>query len=146
MSVKIVYTPTGGEETTLTFARGPVDFQVWAQGRVHDNVATDGSARERVTENVDILISWQMPHMLVADDIEVWGAFVGFALPGGGFRFYPSDQLTDYYNCVLEDQGWAPKWNAPRKYGAPVKVRVLNDAHAPADPSVVLRRFHGIAD
>lgn len=146
MSVKIVYTPDGGEETTLTFARGPVDFTPFVQGRVNDNLSTSGAVRERVTAAVDILISWQMPHMVLAGDIEQWGAFMAFALPGGQFRFYPCDSLTDYYNCVLEDQGWRPKRNAPRKYGSTVVVRVLNDSQTPADPSVVLRRFYGIAD
>lgn len=144
MAVKIVYHPAA-VDVTLTFKRGPVDFRPYWAARVNDNLSTSGAVRERVTANKDILISWQMPHLVVNDDIEQWAAFEGFGLDGGVFKLYPDDGMEDYYNCVLEDQGFEPARNAPRKYGAAVKVRILNDSQAPADPSVVLRRFYGLA-
>jgi len=127
-------------------ARGPVNFLCYAQGRVHDNLATSGAVRERVVENIDLLMTWEMPHMIVANDIEAWAAFEMFALAGGGFTFFPDVELADYYNCVAEDTGWEPQRNAPKKYGAKVKVRILQDGQCPSDPSVVLRRFYGISD
>ncbi len=69
MSVQIQYTPAGGSLTTLTFLRGPVDFTPYWDARVHDNLSTDGSARERVVENPDILISFSMPNMILPTQI-----------------------------------------------------------------------------
>ena len=144
MSVKIVYTPAGGSDQTLTFKRGPVDFTPHWDGRVHDNLSTDGSVRERVVENLDILVSWSMPNMVLSDDLSAWASFEAFALAGGSFQLWPSDASTDYYNCVAEDTQWKPARNAPGKYGAPVVVRILNDARCPSGPDVVLRRFYGV--
>jgi hypothetical protein len=143
MASKIIYTPVA-TPITLTIKRGPLNFTPYFEGRVHDNLGTSGAARERVTEHLDILIEWQMPHMVIGDDIEAWASFEAWALVGGGFQFYPSTALGDYYNCVAEDSGWKPQRNGPAKYGATVRIRILNDAQAPADPSVVLRRFYGL--
>jgi hypothetical protein len=144
VSVKIVYHPASAD-VTLTFKRGPLNFRPYFDGRVHDNLASSGAARERVTEHLDILISFDTPHLVVADDLTAWGSFMAFALPGGQFKLYPCDALPDYYNCVLEDNQWGPTVNGPGKYGATVVVRVLADGQAPSGPDVVLRRFYGMA-
>lgn len=148
MSVQIQYTPAGGSLTTLTFLRGPVDFTPYWDARVHDNLSTDGSARERVVENPDILISFSMPNMILSADIASWASFMAFAIAGGQFQFFPcaaNPALTDNYACVLEDKDWKPKRNAPAKYGAQIVIRVLQVAGAPSDPGEVLRRFYGIS-
>jgi hypothetical protein len=144
MSVQIVYTPAGGAQTWLTFNYAPVNFMPYYDARVHDNLSTDGSTRERVTENRDILISFEMPYMKMAVDLQAWAQFYAYALTGGGFTFCPNTSLTDVYNCVLEDHEWKPARKAPGMYGAPVVIRILQDGVCPADPSVVLRRFYGI--
>ena len=141
MSVKIVY---GTGPTTLTCKRGPLNFNPYFDGRMHDNLSTSGAARERVTENLDILIFFEMPNLVIDDDMPAWGTFEAFALTGNGFKFYPSDGLPDYYNCVLEDLKWEPKRNAPKKYAATVLVRILQDSQAPISPDVILRRFYGL--
>jgi hypothetical protein len=140
---QIVYNPGSGN-VTLAFTRGPLDFTCEWAGRVHDNLSTSGLVRERVVENLDILISFQMPHMIADQDMPGWASFLAFALAGGEFQFYPSSTLADNYNCVLEDAGWKPKWNAIKKYGSTITLRVLQDSSAPSDPGVVLRRFYGI--
>lgn len=141
MAVKIVY---GSGPTTLTLQRGPVNFRPYFDGRVHDNLSSSGANRERVVENLDILLAFEMPHLVLFDDLAAWAAFESFALLGGSFKFYPWDAFADYYNCVLEDQKWAPTWNAPKKYAAPVVFRILQDSQAPATPEIVLRRFYGV--
>ena len=143
MSVKIVYHPLA-VDVTLTFVRGPVNFKPYFDGRLHDNLATGGAVRERVVENLDILIGFETPHLIIDGDMAAWGAFESFALLGGGFKFYPCDALSDYYNCVLEDSKWEPVRNAPKKYAAAVVLRVLQDAQAPSGPDVILRRFYGL--
>ena len=140
---QIVYNPGSGN-VTLAFTRGPVDFSCEWAGRVHDNLSTSGLVRERVVENLDLLISFQMPHMIADQDMPGWAAFLSYALSGGQFQFYPSSTLTDNYNCVLEDAGWKPKWNAIKKYGSTITIRILQDSSAPPDPGQVLRRFYGI--
>jgi hypothetical protein len=142
MSTKITY-DAGAGTVTLTFKRGPSNFCVYWDGRYADNLATSGAVRERVGYR-DILLSWDMPHLVLFDDLAGWAAFEAWALDGGQFKFYPSDALTDYYNCVLEDTKFAPVRNAPGKYAAPVVVRILNDGQAPATPEIVLRRFYGV--
>jgi hypothetical protein len=143
LSVQIVYNPGSGD-VTLTFVRGPVDFNPYWDGRVHNNLSVSGLVRERVVENLDILISWSMPNMILTVDLSAWASFESFALGGGTFQLYPCSTLSDYYNCVAEDAKWTPKRNAPAKYGAQVVVRILNDGQCPTGPDIVLRRFYGV--
>jgi hypothetical protein len=145
MSVKIVYTPVA-TPVTLTFTRGPVEMLAYVDGRAHDNLSTSGAVRERVVENNDILIDLPMPHMVLGSgDLEAWGTFLMWALGGGTFQFWPNATLgTDVYNCVIADNAWNPKWNAPWKYASVVKIRILQDASAPASPVQILRRYYGL--
>jgi hypothetical protein len=123
---KIVYTAVS-TPITLTFVRGPSDFTPYWDGRVHDNLASSGAARERVTENLDILIEFAMPHLVADDDMPGWASFMGWALLGGSFKFYPNSGMSDYYNCVEESGGMKLKHNAPKKYSAGFTFRVLQD-------------------
>ena len=140
---QIVYNPGSGN-ITLPFLRGPQSFKPHFNGRVHDNLSTSGKYRERVVENLDILISFDMQHQVADGDMPNWAAFLIFALGGGQFQFYPNAGLPDNYDCVLEDANWEPKVNAPKKYASSFLLRVLQDGAAPADPGVVLRRFYGV--
>ena len=144
MACQIKYTPVGGSLTTLTLVNSPVNFMCSVEGRVNDNLSTSGKVRERVIENLDLMLTWEMPYMQVQGDIEAWAAFTMFALGGGQFAFLPCSMLSDAYNCVAEDTGWQPQYKGPKRYGAKVKVRILQDSSAPGDPSVVLRRFYGV--
>jgi hypothetical protein len=143
MSCQIVYNPGSGN-VTLTFLRGPVNFSPYFDTRANDNLSTNGQVRERVLENNDILIEFEMPHMLLQGDMTAWDAFQQWALAGGQFQFYPYVGFSDYYNCVAEDKGWKPERNAPQKYGVKVLFRILQDSQAPSGPNVILRRFYGI--
>jgi hypothetical protein len=142
---KIVYN-TGSGDVTLAFVRGPLDFlPEWAPV-VHDNVASSGAARERVVENRGILIPFTMPGLTVGGgDLAAWMTFMGWAIGGGAFKFYPNAALTsDWYNCVEEAGAWQPRRVAPGVYSAAFRFRVLMDSQAPADPGTVLRRFMGV--
>ena len=143
MSVQVIYNPGTGN-VTLTCLRGPVKFTPYFDARVNDNLSTNGQVRERVVENLDILIEMEMPHMQIQSDMTAWDAFEQWALAGGGFQFWPYVGFSDYYNCVAEDKGWKPQVNAPQKYGAKVVFRILQDSQAPSGPNVILRRFYGI--
>jgi len=140
---KLVYNPGSGS-VTLAFVNGPQAFAPYFNGRVHDNLSTSGKVRERVVENLDILIAFDMGHVVADVDMPGWAAFLAFALAGGEFQFYPNAALADNYNCVLEDTGWNPKINAPKKYAQSIVFRVLQDSSAPSDPGVILRRFYGV--
>lgn len=140
---KIVY-DAGAGAVTLTFLRGPQGFRCFYQARAHDNLATSG-VRERVLEGNDILIAFSMESLRVDGDLPEWAAWAKWALGGGQFDFYPDRNLPDYYHCVSEDEGFEPLRVAPRVYRADFTLRVVPDGQAPADPSVVMERFYGIA-
>jgi hypothetical protein len=78
------------------------------------------------------------------DDMPGWGTFLAWALLGGSFKFYPNQGLSDYYNCVMEDDGWNLQRNAPKKYSSKFVFRVLQDSQCPASPDVILRRLYGV--
>ena len=143
MSCQIVYNPGSGN-VSLTFLRGPVNFNPYFDTRRFDNLSTNGQARETVMENNDILIEFEMPYMQLQSDMTAWDAFEQFALAGGQFQFYPYVGFSDYYDCVAEDKGWKPQRKAPQVYGTKVVFRILNDSQCPSGPNVILRRFYGI--
>jgi len=140
---KIVYN-AGAGAVTLQCARGPRNFRCWYKSRVHDNLATSG-IRERVVEAHDILIAFEMPALRVGDDLDDWAVFMKWALGGGAFEFYPDAALATKYNCVSDDEGFEPVWTAPGQYAAAFKLRIVPDSLFPADPSVVMLRFYGVA-
>ncbi len=145
---KIVYTPSGGSPTTLQFKRGPQNFQCVYDARANDNLSTSG-LRERVFEFADMLITFSMQNMLIADstDYPAWAAFMKSALPGITFAFYPNTSsgfVSDYCNCVLDDKAWKPVRQGPGRYAADFNFRVVPDIYMPSDPSVVMEWFYGI--
>jgi hypothetical protein len=140
---QIIYNPGSGN-VTLAFKRGPQNFLPAWSPRVHDNLSTSGAARERVVENLDILINFDMQHILVSDDMGGWESFLAFALAGGQFNFYPNAATTDYYHCVDESAKSELKYTGPGKYSKSFTFRIINDSQAPSDPGVILRRFYGI--
>lgn len=144
---KVVYNPGSGD-VTLSFQRGPLDFRAKYVARVHDNVSTAGF-RERVVEALDLIINFGMDHMLESDatDLTAWYTFMGFALAGGQFNFYPNVNIgTEYYHCLCDDQGFEPVRKGPGRYAAAFTFRVVPDSQAPTGgPGQVMKRFYGDA-
>lgn len=141
---KIIYN-AGAGNVTLQCVRGPRDFRCGYKTRAHDNLATSG-LRERVFEANDILISFVMEQMAVTSDLPSWTAFAQWALSGGAFKFYPDAALSDYYNCVSDDDGFEPARTGPGRYSAAFHFRIVPDGQAPdGGPGEVLERFYGIA-
>jgi len=141
---KVNYDPGGGA-VDLLFARGPNGFRCFYHARVHDNLSTSGAARERVTEGLDMLITFTMPALKVADDYAGWMAFSKFALGGGQFTFCPNvDHAENAYHCLSDDQEFAPARVGPQTYTAAFQWRIVPDGSAPADPGVVMQKFYGV--
>jgi hypothetical protein len=142
---KVVYNPGSGD-VTLTFQRGPNAFHCYYHAVRHDNVATSG-LKESVLERLEMLIEFSMPALTISDatDYPAWAALMKFALTGAAFKFFPNATLTEYYNCTSEDEDWDPQRAGPGKYTVACKWKIVPDASAPADPSVVIKRFYGIA-
>ncbi len=134
----------GAGQVVVQCVRGPQSFMCKWETRAHDNLATSG-VRERVVEAHDLLITFEMRHMKVAEDLPEWVAFMKFALGGGQFLFSPNSDLADFYNCVSEDEGFEVTRTGPGMYGAGFKFRIVPDAQAPGDPGVVMKRYYGIA-
>ena len=135
---KIVY-----NSLTLAFTRGPSGFSAAWKSRLHDNLATSG-LRERVVEAHDLLISFTMPALRVADDLPAWTAFTAWALDGKQFDFYPDAAAAAYYHCVSDDDAFNLTRTAPGQYSATFKLRIVPDAQAPTGPDAVLSAFYGL--
>lgn len=143
MALPVVqYTVALGDTRTVAFKRGPSDFRCYRDARVHDNLASSGAVRERVVEAVDVLITFTMPHLVLGDDLEAWGAFADWWIAGKRFQFSPNSALSDYCTCVAEDTAWQPIRTGPRKFSASVRWRMVADL---LTPEVVLKRFNGVA-
>lgn len=140
---QVTYNPGSGL-VTLAFVRGPQGFHPNWKPRLHDNLSTSGAARERVVENLDILISFGMGHVIVDQDMPAWDLFLAFILAGGQFNFFPNSNLPDYYHCVEEAGLSEMKYTAPKKYAMSLVFRIINDSQAPANPGTVLRRLYGV--
>jgi len=135
----------GAGNVTLQFVRGPQGFKCQAKAIAHDNEATSG-IRERVVERTELLLTFSMLALRVDGDLPAWATFMTWALQGGTFAFSPDSDLTDYYNCVSEDEEFSPELRGPGVYSAAFVWRIVPDALAPAGPGVVLRRFYGYVD
>jgi len=141
---KVTY-DAGAGNVSLQFVRGPQGFKCQAKAIVHDNEATSG-IRERVVERTELLLTFSMLALRVDGDLPAWATFMTWALQGGTFAFSPDSDLTDYYNCVSEDEEFSPELRGPGVYSAAFVWRIVPDALAPAGPGVVLRRFYGHGD
>lgn len=140
---KIVYN-AGGGNVTLSFARPPQDFTSYAAPVVHDNIATSGQ-KERLLEYRHQFIAFTMPYLRVPGDLIEWGAFMDWALGGGEFDFYPDAALATFFTCTVEGDRFEPRRNAPGQYSADFLFRIVPGATEPADPTVVMKRYYGIA-
>lgn len=134
----------GGGPVSIDFQRGPQNFRAFSRARVNDNLATSG-LRERVLEHIDILIAFEMRHLRIDEDLPAWAAFAAWSLGGGQFEFKPDKDLTTYYHCVNDAEGFEPTRTGPGWYTVEFLFRVVPDSLAPAHPAEILRRFYGIA-
>ena len=139
---KVIYTPVT-TPITLQFVRGPQGFRCDSKAIVHDNEATSG-IRERVHERTELMLSFGMGHLRINDDLAAWSTFMVWALAGGSFKFYPDAAQSTYYNCVSEDEEFAPARVAPGVYSAAFVWRIVPDSlSASATTGLVMRLFYG---
>src|SRR5436190_18580831 len=93
----------GAGPTTLSFTRPPRRLPGYAyEATRHDNIATSG-VREAVLERVDQFLELEMEYVALGSDVSAWAAFMGYALRGGQFSYYPDSSLTPFTNYWLED-------------------------------------------
>jgi hypothetical protein len=119
---KILYTPTGGAEQTLTFSAPARLMPGYARIAVrHDNVATAGireSVLERMDDILEITVEW-----IKATEVSVWQSFLDHALTGAAFAYYPDASLSSFTNYGLEDTEAKLEWKAPGQYTVTLKMR-----------------------
>jgi hypothetical protein len=121
---KIVYTPTGGAETTLTFG-APARF-VAAYSRVavrHDNLSGAG-VRETVVERYDDFLELTV-EFIRASEVAAWQSFLDHALSGAAFAYYPDASQSSFTNYLLEDQDARLEWKSLGMYTTKLKFRKL---------------------
>ena len=122
---KIVFTPAGGSEQTLTFAFPPQQQPGYFKSAVrHDNVSTAG-IRESVLERVDEFLELSLPWIRTGADLAAWHAFLDQALTGSSFSYYPDAGQVAFNNYLLEDTDTKLQWRTPGVYSVTLKLRKL---------------------
>lgn len=122
-SPKIVYTPSGGAQTTLTPAFSPTQQPAYMKTAVrHDNVSSSG-VRESVLERVDTFM--EANFLIPAADLAAWQGFLDYALTGAPFAFYPDSSGAAFTNYLLDDTDAKIEFSAPGRYALKMKWRVL---------------------
>lgn len=119
---KIVYTPAGGTEQTLTFVHPPRQLPGYSKAAVrHDNVATAGmreSLLERIDDFLDLTLEW-----IPISQVGEWHDFLNHALTGAVFAYYPDAGQTGFILYLLEDAEAKLEWKAPGMYRLALKMR-----------------------
>jgi hypothetical protein len=137
------YTPVS-TPIAVPAIRGAQDFLAADVLRGNDNLSTSGAVRERVGD-LDVMVSFTLPGLLVAVDYDAWATFAAWALAGGTFTLAPNYALSEkIYNCVLEDQSFELQRLGMKRYTAKFKMRILNDGSRPANASEVMKSFWGL--
>jgi len=122
---KIVYTPDGGSEQTLSFVLPPREVPAYQKVAVrHDNVSAAG-IRESVLERIDEFLEFAMDYVQAGTDLANWQAFMDYALRGGAFAYYPDSSLSAFSNYLLEDTELSASRRAPGAYSLTLKMRKL---------------------
>lgn len=122
---KIVYTPEGGTEQTLTFLYPPQQQPGYQKTAVrHDNVSAAG-IRESVLERVDEFLEISMGWIQAGTDLANWRAFLDSALTGAPFAYYPDADLSGFTNYALEDTETQIEYKAVGVYTLNLKMRKL---------------------
>lgn len=120
---KIVYTPAGGTEQTLSFVFPPRQQPAYQKAAVrHDNVSTAG-IRESVLERVDEFLEFSLEWIQAGADLANWQAFLDYALTGAPFAYYPDASQAGFINYVLEDNETKIEYKAPGMYSLTLKLR-----------------------
>lgn len=119
---KIVYTPVGGSETTLSFGAPARFVALYSRAAArHDNVATAGireSLLERIDDFLEFTVEW-----IRTSEIGVWQDFLNHALTGAAFAFYPDAGQTGFTTYLLEDLEAKLEWKAAGTYKLALKMR-----------------------
>jgi hypothetical protein len=122
---KIVYTPAGGTEQTLSFVRPPRQQPAYSKAAVrHDNVSACG-VRESVLERIDEFLELSLEWIQSGADLENWRAFLDHALTGAPFAYYPNAAQPGFTNYVLEDSETQIEYQSPGAYTLRLKLRKL---------------------
>ena len=120
---KIVYTPTGGTEQTLNFARPPRQQPGFQKVAVrHDNVSTAG-LRESVLERTDEFLEFTLEWVEAGADLANWRTFLDHALTGETFAYFPDASQAGFTNYLLEDSETTVEYKAPGAYALRLKMR-----------------------
>ncbi len=120
---KIVYTPIGSTQQTLSFVSPPTrQPATWKVAVRHDNVATSG-VRESVLERVDQFLEINMDWIRSGSDLANWQAFLEHALTGATFDYYADAAVASSVTCLLEDTEARLEFKAPGVYSLTLKLR-----------------------
>jgi hypothetical protein len=120
---KIVYTPAGGAEQTLSFTHPPSQQPGYRKTAVrHDNLSTAG-VRESVLERFDEFRELTLDWIQTGVDLANWQSFLDYALTGAVFAYYPDAAQPGFINYVVEDAEAGIEYKTPGTYALKLKLR-----------------------
>ncbi len=114
---KFIYNPGGGAVTlSPTYpATSKIPVDALAATR-HDSITSDGH-RQVVTERIDDV------NTVPEADLAGWRSFLGYALGGGPFDYYPDATSGTHETYELVDTGWDPKRVCSKTYSFTIGLR-----------------------
>lgn len=88
----------------------------------HDSITSSG-IKQCVVERIDEFIVLNFATVPEAD-LASWGDFMEWVLAGNEFTYYPdTTDISTFYECLLEDGDWTPKWVFFKTYSFNIKIR-----------------------
>jgi hypothetical protein len=107
---KITY-DAGAGTVTLNFTYPPVQKPGASElDAVGERTMTQSGNRQVIKVRTDEFLTLQIDFVPFAD-LAAWTAFMGFAIHGGQFKYYPDATLTAFATWDLEDTNWKPSLN-----------------------------------
>jgi hypothetical protein len=123
MSYPQITYPYNGATAALSFLLPPTRVPAYSARAVrHDNIASSG-VRESILERVDNFLDLDMEYVGIGADVAAWAQFMGYALGGGAFAYYPDASQSAFTNYWLEDTDWTAAYKMPGQYTFHLKFR-----------------------
>ena len=87
----------------------------------HDSITTSG-LRQSVLERIDRVLTLEFK-TIPDSDLSNWDAFIGWALAGGQFDYYPDSTLSSHNTYQVTDMDLGPEWVSPYFYKLTMNLR-----------------------
>jgi len=119
---KIVYNPGSGN-VTLTFLRPPRKVPyAWETAQRTDTLSSAG-VKQSILKRLENFLEFEMEWIARGTDADAWVSFMGYALTGGQFDYYPDASQSGYTTYTLEETDFNLAYKAPGQHTYKMKFR-----------------------